>query len=183
MAAAIKRKTKETEISVVLGRKTAIRTGLKFLDHMLNTLSVHSGIPIEITAKSRDNDQHHLVEDAGICIGQAIEKLASGKKIARFGYATVPMDESIAVVAIDLGGRAYANISLQFSEFAEKDISDLSKDNIEHFFQSLAQNAKMNLYARAEGKNDHHKVEALFKAFAVSLRMAAAQKKGRTSTK
>lgn len=178
-----KRKTRETDITVTLGKKTQISTGLKFLDHMLNTLSVHSGLPIEIAAKSRDGDEHHLVEDAGICLGQAIEKKFAGKRIARFGHAIVPMDESVATVAIDLGGRAYSNISLQFSELAEKKVSDLGKENIEHFFQSLAQNAKMNLYARAEGKNDHHKVEALFKAFAVSLRTATAPGKGKPSTK
>jgi len=181
--AKIKRKTKETEITVTLGKKTAIGTGLNFLDHMLNTLSVHSGIPFEIDAKSVDGDEHHLVEDVGICLGQAIEKKFAGKRIARFGHAIVPMDESVATAAIDLGGRAYSNISIQFSELAEKKVSDLGKENIEHFFQSLAQNARMNLYARAEGKNDHHKVEALFKAFAVSLRAATTPRKGSSSTK
>lgn len=183
MAVEIKRRTKETDITVTLGKKTAIRTGLNFLDHMLNTLSVHSGIPIEIAAKSMDGNEHHLVEDTGICIGQAIEKMAAGKRTARFGHAIVPMDEAVATAAIDLGGRAYSNVSLEFGELAEKKLSDLGKENIEHFFQSLAQNARMNLYARAEGKNDHHKVEALFKAFALSLRMATAPRKGDTSTK
>lgn len=187
--AKIKRKTKETEIDLDLSirgtGKYEIKTGLEFLNHMLESFAKHSFFDLKINAKSLDKNEHHLVEDIGICLGQALEKeLGKKEGIERFGYAIIPMDEAVATVATDLGGRFYYNVNLPFSEFKEKQIEDTSKENIEHFLESFAINAKLNLYASVSGKNDHHKAEALFKALARALRMACSKTgKGIPSTK
>jgi len=175
--AKIQRETKETKIDLGLKLqgtgKYSNQTGLRFLDHMLDQLAKHSGFDLNIIAKSLDSDEHHLVEDVGIALGQALgEELGDKKGIARFGYAIVPFDDSLATVAIDLSGRPYSKIELPFSEFEERKVDDVSKENIEHFLESFAINGKFNLYARVSGKNDHHKVEALFKALARALKMA-----------
>lgn len=173
----INRETKETKIRLALkinGKgKNKIKTGIKFLDHMLSTLAVHGKFNLDITADSKDGNEHHLVEDIGICLGKAINQSIYNKKIKRFGWAIVPMDDSIAAVAIDFGNRFYLNFNL---DLKKDKISDLSKESIEHFLKALAENARMNLYAKIDGKDDHHKVESLFKALALSLKQACQTK-------
>jgi imidazoleglycerol-phosphate dehydratase len=176
-AAKIVRKTKETYVCVQLnldGGVARIRTPLKFLNHMLENFAKHSGYGLNITAEGdTDVDDHHLVEDVGICLGEALLKALGDKRgINRMAHAIVPMDDSKAEVAIDLSGRPYAKIDLPFSEFHDRRVGDVSKENIEHFLESLALNGKFNLNVKVEGRNDHHKVEATFKALAKALKEA-----------
>jgi imidazoleglycerol-phosphate dehydratase len=176
--ASIKRKTAETSVAVYLnldGRgESTVKTPLKFLNHMLSSFSKHSGFDLKISATGDvDVDDHHLVEDIGIVLGQALQKALGNKKgINRMAYAIVPMDDSRAEVSVDLSGRPYAVIALPFSEFKDRRVGDVSKENIEHFLESIALNGGFNLNVKAEGKNDHHKVEATFKALARSLKEA-----------
>jgi len=173
--ASVERKTKETEIRLVLNidgkGKSSINTPIKFLNHMLENLSKHSRFDLDIRADGDiDVDDHHLVEDIGICLGKAIDKALGDKRgICRMGHAIVPMDDALATVALDLNGRGYAVINIKFSEFKDSKIGDLTKENIPHFFESLAINGKFNLHMKVEGSNDHHKVESCFKALAKAL--------------
>jgi len=141
---------------------------------MIENFSKHSGFDIDITAKGDVLvDDHHLVEDVGICLGEAFQKALGDKKgVARMAHSIVPMDDARSEVSIDLSGRPYAVIELPFNEFAERKVGDVSKENIEHFLESFALNGKFNLNVKAEGKNDHHKVEATFKALAKALKEA-----------
>ncbi|MDD5111161.1 MAG: imidazoleglycerol-phosphate dehydratase HisB [Candidatus Altiarchaeota archaeon] len=176
--ASISRETKETKIAISLNLdgngKSSIKTPLKFLNHMLASFTKHSGFDLKITASGDvDVDDHHLVEDIGIVLGTAIQKaLGSKKGINRMAYAIVPMDDSRAVVSVDLSGRPYAVIDLPFSEFNDRRVGDVSKENIVHFLESLALNGGLNLNVKTEGRNDHHKVEATFKALARALKEA-----------
>jgi imidazoleglycerol-phosphate dehydratase len=176
--AAVIRKTKEVDIRLELKLdgvgKSHVRTPLKFLNHMLENFSKHSGFDLDVHAEGDvDVDDHHLVEDIGICLGEALLKALGDKKgINRMGHAIVPMDDSRAEVAVDLSGRPYSKIALPFSEFAERRVGDVSKENIEHFLESMALNGRFNLNVKVEGRNDHHKVEAAFKALAKALREA-----------
>jgi len=173
--ATVDRKTNETEISLKLnldGRgDSKISTPLKFLNHMLENFSKHSKFDLEISATGDvDVDDHHLVEDLGIALGKAFDKALGDKKgISRMAHRIVPMDDSKAEISIDLSGRPYAVVDLPFSEFKEKKVGDVSKENIVHFLESFALNGKFNLNAKVEGRNDHHKVESCFKALAKSL--------------
>ncbi len=173
--AIIKRKTKETEISLGLNLdgngNSKIDTPLKFLNHMLENFAEHSSFDLEISAKGDvEVDDHHLVEDIGIALGEALDKALEDKKgISRMSHRIVPMDDSKAEVSIDLSGRPYAVVDLPFSGFHEKKVGDVSKENIVHFLESFALNGKFNLNVRVEGKNDHHKVESCFKALAKAL--------------
>ncbi len=174
--ATISRKTNETEISVRLnidGEGTAqINTGIGFLDHMLEGLAKHGLFDLQITAKGDLHvDQHHLVEDLGIVLGQAFcQALGDKKGIERSGYFVYPMDEALAVVAVDLGGRAYLQYDCQFQR---QFCGELDLDLMPDFFESLAQNIPANLVIRMPyGRSDHHKLEACFKALAKSLRFA-----------
>ncbi len=177
-SAKIERQTKETDIhlSIDLDGKGAatVSTTLKFLDHMLAGLARHSGIDLTVSAKGdTDIDDHHLVEDIGICLGKALDEALGDKQgIARMAHSIIPMDDARAEVAIDLSGRPYAVIDLPFSEFTDRKVGDVSKENIEHFLESFALNGKFNLNVKVEGKNDHHKVEATFKALAKALKEA-----------
>ncbi|MFH1054464.1 MAG: imidazoleglycerol-phosphate dehydratase HisB [Candidatus Altiarchaeota archaeon] len=189
-SARILRKSGETSVAVELkldgSGKYKIKTTLKFLNHMLENFTKHSGFDLNVTAKGDiEVDDHHLVEDVGICIGEALLKALGDKKgITRMAHAIVPMDESRAEVAVDLSGRPYAVIQLPFSEFHERRVGDVSKENIEHFLESLALNGKFNLNVKTEGRNDHHKVEATFKALAKALKEATrVTGKGIPSTK
>ncbi|MFH1786276.1 MAG: imidazoleglycerol-phosphate dehydratase HisB [archaeon] len=178
--AKVVRETAETRVSVELNLdgkgKADVKTPLRFLSHMLQSLGKHSGFGLKVTAESRDGDEHHIAEDVGICLGEALLKALGDKKgIERFGYWILPMDDAVATVAVDLSGRPYFKIELPFSEFDEKMVGDVSKENIEHFLESFALNGKFNLCVKAEGKNDHHKVEAVFKALAKSLKVAASK--------
>ncbi|MFH1402777.1 MAG: imidazoleglycerol-phosphate dehydratase HisB [Candidatus Altiarchaeota archaeon] len=176
--ASVSRKTRETkvilEVNVDGGGKSAVNMPLNFLGHMLESFSKHSGFDLKIDAKGDvEVDDHHLVEDVGICLGEAFQKALGDKKgIARMAHSIVPMDDARAEVSVDLSGRPYAVIDLPFSEFEEKRVGDVSKENIEHFLESFALNGRFNLNVKVEGRNDHHKVEATFKALAKSLREA-----------
>jgi imidazoleglycerol-phosphate dehydratase len=176
--ATVARKTKETDIRLELNLdgsgKSSVKTPLKFLNHMLENLAKHGGFDLKVSAKGdTDVDDHHLVEDIGICLGEALLKALGDKKgISRMAHAIVPMDESRAEAVVDLSGRPYAVISLPFSDFHERRVGDVSKENIEHFIESIAVNARLNLNLKVEGKNDHHKVEAAFKALAKALKEA-----------
>lgn len=172
--AEVQRKTSETDVRVKLnldGKGLAdIHTGVSFLDHMLNLLATHSLIDISI--KARGDLSHHVIEDVAICLGEAIRKaLGDFTGIRRFGYAVVPMDCSLALVAIDLSNRPYPKIDLKLER---KRIEDMASEDINHFLETLAISLRASMHVRVQyGSNDHHKVEAAFKALALSLRQAA----------
>jgi imidazoleglycerol-phosphate dehydratase len=168
--AVVTRNTKETSIKVELNidgtGKSQITTGILFLDHMLDQLARH-GI-FDITISASGSDDHHIVEDVAICLGKAFQQ-ALGEKmgITRMSHAIVPMDEALAMVAIDISGRGYAVIEVEFKQLK---IGELPSDLIRHFIISFANEAKMNLHIKVYyGINDHHKAEAIFKALAKSL--------------
>jgi imidazoleglycerol-phosphate dehydratase/histidinol-phosphatase len=172
--AQIKRKTKETSIVVDLNLdgsgKSAIGTGLGFFDHMLNQIPKHGGIDLAIKADGDLKvDQHHTVEDVAIALGEGISSaLGSKKGIERYGFL-LPMDDSLAQAAIDFGGRPWLVWNVSFTHDL---IGDVPSEMFFHFFKSFSDSAKCNLNIRAEGENDHHKIEAVFKAFAKTLKMA-----------
>jgi len=173
--AQIMRKTKETNIVVKLNLdgtgKYKINTGVGFLNHMLELFSKHSLIDLEIKANGDLNvDEHHTVEDIGIVLGQAIKQALGDKKgIRRYGFL-LPMDETLAQVAMDLGGRS----CLVFKYQPQREfVGDLPTELLEDFFQGLTENLKCNLHIKIKyGRNEHHKVEAIFKAFAKTMKMA-----------
>ncbi len=173
--ASVKRETKETQISVELDLdgcgRSEIDTPLNFMNHMLENFSKHSRFNLKIKAKGDiEVDDHHLVEDLGICLGQVIDQALGDKKgIVRMGCASVPLDESLSHAALDLSGRGYAKINIIFSEFKDAKLGDVSKEVLPHFFESLALNGRFNLHLRVEGENDHHKIESCFKALAKAL--------------
>ena len=174
--ATLQRDTKETRIGGTLkieGRgRYDVHTGIRFFDHMLELFTKHGGFDLTLHADGDlDVDQHHTVEDVGIVIGQAIEKAIGDKKgIYRYGWAIVPMDESLAQVAVDLSGRpAFVyNVSYRGSL-----IGNFPVELVDEFFKSIATNAKMNLHINVPyGTNNHHIAEAIFKGFAKALRQA-----------
>ncbi|KAG2474769.1 MAG: Imidazoleglycerol-phosphate dehydratase [Nitrosopumilales archaeon] len=185
----IKRTTNETDVTVSVNidgtGKTLIDTGISFLDHMITALGKHGMIDLQVKAKSRDKIEHHLIEDTAIAIGSSIDK-ALGKRsgITRFSFASIPMDESLAEASIDLVKRPYYKLSLQMKR---SKIEGMSKEDIEHFFQSLLQNLNSCIHLTVKyGENDHHKIEAAMKSFAVALRTAVSKdgkQKGIPSTK
>ena len=170
--AKVSRKTSETDIEIELNidgtGKYDIDTGVNFFNHMLESFSKHSFMDLNIKAIGDiEIDDHHTVEDVGILLGEAFAEAIGDKKgIRRMGHAIVPMDDSVATVAIDISGRSYCNMDL---DFKHDKIGDLSSDVVVHFFESFASSGKINIYGTCEGANDHHKEEALFKAFAKSL--------------
>jgi imidazoleglycerol-phosphate dehydratase len=175
-SASISRKTNETDIQLSLelvGTGTSeVDSGIGFFDHMLTLLSRHGCLDLELTAKGDLHvDQHHTVEDVGICIGQAIKEALGDKAgIRRYGHFTLPMEETLATVAIDLSGR-YAFVF--DAEFPTPKIGDFDSELVEDFFQALAANALCNLHVIVHyGRNSHHVAEAIFKAAARALRMA-----------
>lgn len=174
-SAKIERKTKETQISLELNLdgtgESDIETPLKFMNHMLENFSKHSRFDLKIKADGDvEVDDHHLVEDLGICLGQALDKALGDKRgIARMGSSCVPMDDSLAHVALDLSGRGYAKIDIKFSEFRDARLGDVSKEALPHFFESFALNGRFNLNLNVDGENDHHRIEACFKALAKAL--------------
>jgi len=171
--AKVERKTTEVDITVKLNidgeGKGEVETGIKFLDHLLLTLAKHS--LFDISVKAEGELKHHVCEDVALTLGEALYKAIAEKKgIRRFGSAHVPMDDSLARAAVDLGGRAYSSLDLKLSQ---PQIEDLKTEDIEHFFNSLAQASKSNLHlAVLYGTNDHHKIEAAVKALALALREA-----------
>jgi len=172
--AGIKRKTGETDINVSLNidgsGKSNIKTGIGFFDHMLDQISRHGRFDLQIDAKGdMDVDPHHLVEDLAICLGEAFHKaLGSKKGIERYSFV-LPMDDCLAQVAVDLGGRPWL---VWEAEFNNKSVGQIPSEMFFHFFKSFSDNARCNLNIKAEGSNDHHKIEAIFKAFARALKMA-----------
>lgn len=169
------RKTNETEIRLKLNLKgtgiSKIETGIGFLDHMLTLFSKHSLIDIQITTKGDLNvDEHHTIEDIGITLGQALKEALGDKRgIRRYGFL-LPMDESLAEVAIDLGGRSYLVWKVKFKrEF----IGDMPTELFEDFFKAISDNLQANIHVNLKyGRNEHHMAEAIFKAFAKALRFA-----------
>ena len=169
----IKRETKETKIRLELnldgGGRWQVSTGIKMFDHLLAQLAQH-GI-FDLTISATGNDQHHVAEDVAICLGKAFaEALGEKRGIVRMANASVPMDDALATVALDISGRGYTVLELPFSD---NDMRGFATDLIRHFLESLAIEARMNLHARIiYGTNDHHKAEALFKALGKSLERA-----------
>ena len=168
--AVIKRETQETSVSIELnldGRgKWEISTGIRMLDHLLSQLAQHGRFDIKCAANGADI--HHVVEDVAICLGKALaEALGEKRGIVRMGEARVPMDETLVSVVVDLSGRAYTVLDLDFNA---NDMPEFPSDMIRHFLESLAAEARINLHVRVEyGANDHHKAEALFKALGRAL--------------
>lgn len=175
----IERDTKETSISVRLdldGRgRYEVTTGIRFLDHMLELFTRHGGFDTKISATGDlDVDQHHTVEDLGIALGEAVSQaLGTRRGINRAGYFVMPMDESLGVVSIDLGGRAHTVVDLRLKV---RMVGDLQSELITDFFEGFAQGARANVHLKVlYGRSSHHQVEALFKAFGRALRMACAR--------
>jgi imidazoleglycerol-phosphate dehydratase len=175
----IHRKTNETDIRLKLnldGRgKSRVSTGIRFFDHMLDLVARHGAFDLEIAAKGDlDVDQHHTVEDVGIALGEAVLKALGTKRgILRAGYFLMPMDETLAAAAVDLGGRPYCVVKAKISG---KRVGDFQTELTEDFFQGFAQAARANVHLRAlYGRSSHHQVEAIFKAFARALRFAVSR--------
>jgi len=168
--ATVARETAETNVRVELNidgsGQFQITTGMRMFDHLLTQLAQHGVFDIKISASGPD--QHHVVEDVAISLGKAFNQALEKKQgIARMAHAIVPMDEALAAVAVDIGGRVYSVIEADFNEAS---IGDLDADLVRHFLVSLASEAKINLNAKVlSGINDHHKAEALFKALARAL--------------
>ena len=171
----VSRKTSETDINIELNLDGTgeydISTGVNFFNHMLESFSKHSMVDLDVKAAGDiEIDDHHTFEDVGILLGEAFNQAIGDKKgIKRMAHAIVPMDESVATVAIDISGRSYCNMNFNFKN---DKIGDMTSDVVVHFFESFASSAKLNIYATAEGANDHHKAEAIFKAFAKSIKEA-----------
>ena len=171
--ATINRKTKETDIALELNLdglgESRINTGISMLDHLLSQVAKHGRIDLTLTAKG--DDQHHLAEDIALCVGKALNQALGEKRgIVRMADASVPMDDALAMVAVDISGRGYCVLDMTFGQ---NDMAGFSTDLIRHFLESLAAEAKLSLHARIiYGKNDHHKAEALFKALGRALDMA-----------
>jgi len=168
------RKTSETNIEIELNLdgsgKSAISTGLGFFDHMLEQISRHGNMDLVIKVDGDLHiDEHHTIEDVAIALGEAfLQALGSKKSIERYGFL-LPMDDCLAQVAIDFGGRPWL---VWDAEFKREKIGEMPAEMFFHFFKSFSDNAKCNLNIKAEGENEHHKIESIFKAFAKAIRMA-----------
>lgn len=181
------RKTKETEVTAKVNLdgegKCSISTGIAFFDHLLMSFATHS--LIDVTAKVQGDLKHHCIEDLAIGLGEALNKaLGSREGIVRFGFAAVPMDDSLAFAALDLVKRPYAVINLKLKG---KKVEDMATEDIVHFFETLATSLSANVHVWTEyGGNDHHKAEAAVKALALCLKQAVAmdpRRKGVPSSK
>ena len=179
--AVIRRDTTETSISFTLaldGRgRYDVRTGIRFLDHMLELVARHGGFNLVVKAAGDlDVDQHHTVEDVGIAFGEAVSAaLGTRRGINRAGYFIMPMDETLAVAAIDLGGRVHAVVDLKLRV---RRVGDLEAELVHDFFDGFAQGARANVHLKVlYGRSNHHQVEAMFKAFARALRFACSRDK------
>ena len=179
--AVVERVTGETQIRLGLnldgtGRFDA-RTGIRFLDHMLDLVARHGAFDLIVRAKGDlDVDQHHTVEDLGIALGEAFDKaLGTRKGINRAGYFVMPMDETLAVAAIDFGGRPHAVVE---TKVRTRLVGDLQSELVHDFFEGFARGARANVHLKVMyGRSNHHKIEACFKAFARALRVACARDK------
>lgn len=179
--AIIDRRTTETQIALALtieGRgRYRVRTGVRFLDHMLELFAKHGGFDLTVEATGDlDVDQHHTVEDLGIALGEAVAKaLGDRKGINRAGYFVMPMDETLAVAAIDLGGRPATVVNLKVKT---RLVGDLQTELVHDFFEGFAMSARANVHMNVMyGRSNHHKIEAVFKAFGRALRVACAKDK------
>ena len=176
-SAEISRKTNETDIYINLNLdgtgKANIDTGLKFLDHMLDQIARHGQMDLDIKVKGDlEVDEHHTIEDTAIALGEVFSKALGNKMgIERYGF-TLPMDDCLAQVAIDFGGR---NWLVWEAEFNREKIGEMPTEMFYHFFKSFTDGAKANLNIKAEGMNEHHKIEAIFKAFAKAIKVAVKQ--------
>lgn len=172
--AVVRRVTSETDIDIKVdldgSGRGDISTGLGFFDHMLDQIAKHSGIDLYVKVKGDLHvDEHHTIEDTALALGEALLKALGDKRgIERYGYV-LPMDDCLCTVAIDFGGRPWLVMD---AEFRREKIGDFPCEMILHFFKSLSDSAKMNLFIRAEGVNEHHKLEGIFKALARSIKMA-----------
>jgi len=175
--AKVSRKTNETDIEIEVNLdgsgNSDISTGLHFFDHMLEQISKHGNLDLKIKANGDLHvDEHHTIEDTGIVLGEAISKALGKKKgIERYGFL-LPMDDCLAQVAIDFGGRAWL---VWDANFKREKVGDLPTEMFEHFFKSFTDSAKCNVNIKAEGENEHHKIESIFKAFAKAIKMAVNQ--------
>ena len=177
--ATIERNTKETEITLRLALdgkgRYDVSTGIRFLDHMLELFARHGGFDLRVKARGDlDVDQHHTVEDIGIALGEATSAaLGNRRGINRAGYFVMPMDETLAVAAIDLGGRIHTVVDLRLKV---RKVGDLQAELVTDFFEGFAQGARANVHVKVfYGRSSHHHVEAVFKAFARALRVACAR--------
>lgn len=172
--ASVVRTTRETDIRIELNLdgtgRTQISTGLGFFDHMLDQIGKHSGMDLTIQVKGDlEVDEHHTIEDTAIALGEALAKALGDKRgIERYGFC-LPMDDCLCQVALDFGGRPWL---VWDAEFKREKIGDVPTEMFLHFFKSLSDAARMNLNIRAEGTNEHHKAEGIFKALARALKMA-----------
>ena len=173
--ATIQRTTGETDITISINLDGTgqhdISTGVGFLDHMLTAVAVHGLFDLQVQAQGDLHiDSHHTIEDVGIVLGQAINEAVGDRKgINRVGHAYVPMDEALGFVALDFSGRPYTVFQ---AEWATPTIGQFPTDLVQHFFESIAVHARLTLNTKVEGRNDHHKAEALFKALTRALRKA-----------
>ncbi len=176
-SANIQRQTRETDITLSLDLDGTggyeINTGVGFLDHMLTALAAHALFDLNVQATGDLHiDAHHTIEDVGIVLGQALNQaLGDRSGISRMGHAYVPMDEALGFVALDFSGRPYTVFE---AEWATSAIGQFPTDLVQHFFESVAVHGRLTLHARVNGRNDHHKAEALFKALGRALRAAVA---------
>ena len=172
----LSRTTSETDIEITLDLDGdglfKVDTGIEFFNHMLDSFAKHGFFNLEVNAKGDTRvDDHHTVEDVGILLGKVYNEAIGDKKgIKRMAHAIVPMDDALATVAVDISGRSYSVLNI---EFKKPKVGDLSTENVEHFFESFANSAKININAKVDGENDHHKIEALFKSFARALKDAS----------
>ncbi len=175
----IDRRTTETRIALAIGLdgrgQYTVHTGIRFLDHMLELFSRHGGFDLRVAADGDlDVDQHHTVEDLGIALGEAVSQaLGDRRGINRAGYFVMPMDETLAVAAIDLGGRPHTVVDLKVRV---RLVGDLQTELVHDFFEGFAIGARANVHVKVMyGRSNHHKIEAVFKAFARALRVACAK--------
>jgi len=158
------RKTEETEVTVIIdAEKTEVETTIAFLDHMVKTLSRHSGIAMRVEAKG--DLEHHVIEDVAILLGRALAEI-NKKGIERFGDAIVPMDDAVAICGLDFSGRGVLVVDGEFGD------GEMKEEDFLHFLDTLCRNAGLNVYLSVKGKNSHHKMEAAVKAIAISLKKA-----------
>ena len=177
--AIVDRRTTETQIAVEInldgrGRYT-VRTGIRFLDHMLELVARHGAFDLRVAAAGDlDVDQHHTVEDVGIALGEAVSRaLGTRKGINRAGYFVMPMDETLAVAAVDFGGRPHTVVDLKVTV---PQVGDLQTELVHDFFDGFAMAARANVHLKVlYGRSNHHKIEAVFKAFGRALRVACAR--------
>ena len=173
-AVRLERNTKETKINIDLNLdgagKSQIDTGIAFFDHMLDQLARHGGVDLNIkTNGDLEVDEHHTIEDTAIALGETFARALGDKKgIERYGF-TLPMDDALAQVALDFGGRSWL---VWEAEFKREMIGQIPTEMFYHFFKAFADGAKANLNIKAEGTNEHHKIESIFKAFAKAIKMA-----------